>query len=623
MKNIVTVMLHLLFLSSVCQAELTALDDNSMEKASAQSGISIELSAQISIGSLTYVDTDGHQDASSTPGRITLSNIVLGGSEGGALDNLKIDIDVDADSGLVIHVGGTNIMAVYRGAADRIDFGLSIGAISINDNLVFASGITITGNLGPTDLTIDNNGSITLESYFEITSASLDVDIIGLGIDNLTVGDNDAPITTGKYAGDIADYQAFLFDSLDNDDLAYLETTYATEISEAQDAAVADNADQINSIGDQAVADNQTAITDSGVAAVNSTEGQATITAAGDTAVTSNEGVITDAGNTAVNNNPDAITGAGNTAVINNEAAIVSAGDTAVANNSVAINDAGNTAVVDNQGSITTAGNDAVASPEGQAAITDAGDTAVVEGEDEINQAGFNAWWANFFNDPNGARDTAEAEKTEEIRTEAETAETEVVRNDGELAKETEIRTDAETTASTEIRDDAQLTEETNIRTDAELAEETTIRDDAELATETGIRDEAEDEAEGEVKDEAEAVAEAEIRDEATSDLIADIRKRTKTTVLTQYAQTDSLNGVKGMGYVSFTIGTEDTTYYDPTTSQIVNVSDALRIDINSMNLDISADLSMGSNNGIPSNLGSVAIDNLDMSGSSITIFGL
>jgi hypothetical protein len=625
MKKNVAIIVSALFLPSLCQAELTALDDHSMEKASAQSGITIELAANISVGSIAYIDTDGHHTSSATAGRLTLNNIVIGGTGTGALDNLKIDIDVDTNTGLVVHVGSTNTMAVYRGAAERLDFGLAIGEVTINDNLVLASDISISGNLGPTDLTVHNNGTLTLDSYFEVTSASLDVDVIGLGINNLTIGDNSSPILTGKYSGDISDYQAYILANLDDETFEYLETTYATEVSEAQDAALADNADDINAIGDQAVVDNQATITASGISAVNSTQGQTTITTAGNTAVTNNAAVITGAGDTAVTTNAAVITTAGNTAVIDNSAVIINAGDTAVSSNTAAITNAGNTAVSNNATIITAAGDTAIAN--NATVITASGDTAVANSSDEITNAGNAAALFAFLSGNWGgigaARAEAEAELTQEIRTEAEAETAAPIRANAETAISEPIRTDAENTASTQIRTDAELATETTIRNDAETTTEAGIRDNAEAVTENTIRDDAETSAEAGVKDDAEEVAETTIRDEATSDLIAQIRKQTKTTVLTEYAQTDSLNGVSGMGFVSFTIGTEDTTYFDPATSQTVNVSDALRIDINSMNLDISADLSMGQNNGVPSQLGSMAVDGLDLSGSSITIYGL
>ncbi len=623
MKKFVMVWLNVIFLSSVCQADLTALDDHAMELASAKSGITIELSANISAGSIIYTDTDGHSNSSATPGRLSLNDVVIGGSDGGALDNLKIDIDVDANTGLVVHVGGTNMLAVYRGAEERIDFGLSIAEVSINDNLVIASDMSISGNLGPTDLTIDNNSTITLESYFEVTSGSLDVDVIGLGIDNLTIGDHNSPIIAGKYSGEIADYQAYILSNLDGENLEYLETTYATQISDAQEAAVVANSDEIDAVGDQAVVDNQATIIASGVNAVNSTQGQATIIEAGESAVTSDTStvLITDAGNNAVIANDSVITTAGHTAVTDNSAVINNAGDTAVSNNTLVITDAGNTAVSNNSATITTAGDTAVADNAG--VITAAGDVAVDDASGQIQAAGTVAYWSNLFSNPSAARDTAEAELTTQIRAEAEAETAAPIRANAENVASTQIRTDAETQTSTQIRTDAELASETAIRNDAETMTEMEIRDTAEAVAETTIRSEAEGSAEAHVKSEGEAVAETTIREEATADLIAEIRKKSKTNILTEYAQSDSLNGVKGMGFVSFTIGTEDTTYVDPATSQTVNVRNALRIDINNMNLDIAADLSMGQNSGVPSQLGSIAVEGLDMSGSSITIFGL
>lgn len=625
MNKAINTSLSLLCISFPSWAELTALDDGFMEETTAQSGITIELATNVSASSIAYTDTDGHQAASATAGHLVLENIVIGGSEGGALDNLKIDIDVDANTGLVVHVGSTNMMALYRGAEERLDFGIGISEININNDFVFASDITIAGNLGPTDLIIDNDNQITLESYFEITSGSLDFDVIGLGIDNLTIGSNDSPIMTGRYSDEISAYQTYVLESLANGDLDYLETTYATEISEAQDAAVLANADDINAIGDQAVVDNQALIMASGVEAVNSTQGQTAISNAGNTAVNNNASVITDAGNTAVVNNEAVIINAGNTAVSNGALEISNAGTTAVNNNAGVITNAGNTAVINNSGTITAAGDTAVS--DNADVITTAGDTAVSNGATEIENAGNVAAILAFLTGNWGgigaARAEAEAERTEEIRTEAETETATVIRNDAEAVVSNQIRTDAENTTTTQIRNDAELATENSIRNEAETTTETGIRDDAESVAETTIRDEAEDEAEAEIKEDAEAVAEAEIREEATSDMVADIRKRTKTTVLTQYAQSDGLKGVKGMGFVSLSIGTEDTSYTDPNTLQRVNVKDALRIDINAMNLDISADLSLGSSQGVPAAMGSIGVNGLDMSGSSITVFGL
>ncbi len=76
------------------QAEMVAIDDALMGEMTGQSGISIELDATVSIGSVIYTDTD-------QGGSLELNTIVLGGNGGalnavsGSLKDIKIDIDVD------------------------------------------------------------------------------------------------------------------------------------------------------------------------------------------------------------------------------------------------------------------------------------------------------------------------------------------------------------------------------------------------------------------------------------------------------------------------------------------------------------------------------------------------
>jgi hypothetical protein len=189
------------------QAELVSIDDSVLSDMTGQAGISIELSAQVSIGSVNYTDTDGLTGAlPGEAGTLGLNNIVLGGNNGsivsGALDEIKIDIDVDANDGLIIHLGGTDTAGVLIGS-NKVDFGLSVGDVTINNEATLASNISILGNLGPIDVTIANDSTIGVEAFFEVTSGSLNVDVMGLGITNLTIGDNAAPFinnTNSNYA---------------------------------------------------------------------------------------------------------------------------------------------------------------------------------------------------------------------------------------------------------------------------------------------------------------------------------------------------------------------------------------------------------------------------------------
>ncbi len=173
------------------QAELTSIDDAALSNMTGQAGISLEVDAQISIGAVVYTDTDGLGNGA---GSIALNNIVLGGSNGtggivGNLDEIKIDIDVDADAGLVIHLGSVNAAGIVDGT-DPLDFGLSVGSVAINNQATLASNIFIGGNLGPIDIVIANDSTIALTAFFQVTEGSMTVDVLGMGISNLTINDN-------------------------------------------------------------------------------------------------------------------------------------------------------------------------------------------------------------------------------------------------------------------------------------------------------------------------------------------------------------------------------------------------------------------------------------------------
>ncbi len=179
------------------QAELTSIDDAALSDMTGQAGISIELSAQVSIGSVVYSDTNGLGTTAAETGTLGLNNIVLGGSDGsgaivGALDEILIDIDVDADDGLVIHLGGTDALGVLD-SSNPVDFGLSVGSVTVNNQATLASDIFIGGNLGPIDVTIANDSSISVSAFFEVTEGKVTVDVLGMGISNLTIGQDSSP----------------------------------------------------------------------------------------------------------------------------------------------------------------------------------------------------------------------------------------------------------------------------------------------------------------------------------------------------------------------------------------------------------------------------------------------
>ncbi len=192
------------------QAELTSIDDAALSDMTGQAGITIELSTEVTIGSVVYTDDDG-LDPAGAAGDINITGVTLGGSTlGEALDGIKIDIDVDDAKGLVIHLGSQDMAGVLSGD-NSVDFGLSVDSVSLNSSATnLVSDVRIEGNLGPIDVVIADSGDITVAAYFEVTNGSLDVDVLGLGITNLTIGDNGSPILTdAAYQADIENYQGY------------------------------------------------------------------------------------------------------------------------------------------------------------------------------------------------------------------------------------------------------------------------------------------------------------------------------------------------------------------------------------------------------------------------------
>ncbi len=193
------------------QAEMVAIDDALMGEMTGQAGITIELSTEVKIGSVVYTDTDGASGLTTDAGSLNITGVTLGGSTlGTALDGIKIDIDVDDNDGLVIHLGGTNQAGVLTGDAP-VDFGLSVDAVSLNTgNPNLVSDVRIEGNLGPIDVVIANNGDIGVDAYFEVTNGSMNVDVLGLGVSNLTIGDNAEPfLGDAKYTADVTNFQGY------------------------------------------------------------------------------------------------------------------------------------------------------------------------------------------------------------------------------------------------------------------------------------------------------------------------------------------------------------------------------------------------------------------------------
>ncbi|MDX1633148.1 MAG: DUF6160 family protein [Marinobacter sp.] len=169
------------------QADLKALDDTSMGNVTGQAGVTIELETKVDIGSFTYTDE----------GNFVVSGIHIGGGAietdadgnvsgvSGLLDDLKIDIDVEADGDAVIDVNSVS--------GGPVDFAVGVETASLvaadgSESTLLASNIGITGLLADIKLRVDTaTDTMITDLAFNITDMDMDVDFLGIGIRDLTV----------------------------------------------------------------------------------------------------------------------------------------------------------------------------------------------------------------------------------------------------------------------------------------------------------------------------------------------------------------------------------------------------------------------------------------------------
>ncbi len=171
-------------------AEMQAMDDSAMGTVTGQAGVSIELDTQVDIGSVIYQDE----------GQLAISGVSLGGRNAdaavtgadGALDNLLIEIDVEADGDAVIHVGSTETDG--NGGPVPIDFGVSIDSVSLlstdgsNTSTLLASGIGIEGDIAQLDIRVDTaTDNLLVNTAFNITDMEMTLDFLGVSIEDMSI----------------------------------------------------------------------------------------------------------------------------------------------------------------------------------------------------------------------------------------------------------------------------------------------------------------------------------------------------------------------------------------------------------------------------------------------------
>ncbi|HLV76427.1 MAG TPA: DUF6160 family protein [Marinobacter sp.] len=169
-------------------AGMKALDDTDMGNVTGQAGVTIELETLVSIGTFTYTDE----------GSFNVNDIVLGGAgvvgatdDGlgnpvtNLLDDLVIDIDVEADGDAVIHVG------TISGAP--IDWGMSIGSAELvaadgSEQTTLISNLSGHGMLGQLDIRVDTaTDTLELDVAFNVINMDFDVEFLGVGIRDMAI----------------------------------------------------------------------------------------------------------------------------------------------------------------------------------------------------------------------------------------------------------------------------------------------------------------------------------------------------------------------------------------------------------------------------------------------------
>ena len=170
------------------QADLKALDDTTMGNVTGQAGVTIELETEVSIGEFRYTDE----------GYLAVNDISIGGGSverdangavtgvSGMLDDLVIDIDVEAD--------GDAFIDVHSISGAPIDFAMAVGSASLNatdgsgDSTLLASNIGIEGNLAQLNIRVDTaTDDLIMNVGFNVTDMDMDVDFLGVNVRDLTV----------------------------------------------------------------------------------------------------------------------------------------------------------------------------------------------------------------------------------------------------------------------------------------------------------------------------------------------------------------------------------------------------------------------------------------------------
>ncbi|WP_203300691.1 DUF6160 family protein [Marinobacter sediminum] len=198
-------------------AELQALNDASMGAVTGQAGVTIDLSANVTIGEIAYEDQ----------GFLAFSDVSISGQGGTDLDDIRLTIDVAGDTtnrdlgtaalgatylaGAGFDVSGANetaqsvtdgdlVIGLRSQSGLPVDFNLSIGEIFLSKTgstvgslqsranggtggTTLVSDLSIDGFLGPIDIVInEESNSLNVNAYFS-AEGNLTMPFMGTSLD--------------------------------------------------------------------------------------------------------------------------------------------------------------------------------------------------------------------------------------------------------------------------------------------------------------------------------------------------------------------------------------------------------------------------------------------------------
>jgi len=216
-------------------ADMKALNDSDMGSVTGQAGVTIDLSANVTIGEIAYQDQ----------GFLALSGVSLTGQGGTDLDDIRLTIDVagatnDLGNGAMatayvanqtgVSVGtdwavddGDLVISLRSQSGAPVDFNLGIDEIALapessegslgnlngaagdvtdNAGTVLVSNLSLDGLVGPVDIVIDGStNNMNINAFFN-AEGSIDMPFIGTSFD-LYIGNK-----RGAGAGPFAHAQA-------------------------------------------------------------------------------------------------------------------------------------------------------------------------------------------------------------------------------------------------------------------------------------------------------------------------------------------------------------------------------------------------------------------------------